>query len=425
MLNIHILLNGYLTTIFVFMGVILNIISIVVLGTSFKKNSNNSKRLSSITTHDNSVMASNSLRKSSSSDKLYETPSQQISKLSKTTSAYIPIQHNISSTTIYPIIVTCVTRPKIYIYFTWITICDTALLIFAFLMYGAPTIGNQEYGNFYAPWTPLTYTFCNTTMVASVWLMCALMYDRYRALSSKLTVALSLKSIREKDIHKMLAFVSLTALLYTLPRFFELKVIYEEIEINSTLYDDIKDEVIDKKVVPIPVQTDLVRNNFYMIGYRVIGGLLFYSLIPYILLFGASTKISIDLHKSAKKRQRMFSMTSMRQSVSSSTSESNKILIAVMAKFLISRLMPTILDVAECLLGTDSFNNDYFYAPLFIDISNFIIVVASTTNFFIFHYYSKIFKGALYKQSNDKKCSLKICGQMQQMNIYQNISERT
>uniref|UniRef100_A0A0N5C3V4 G_PROTEIN_RECEP_F1_2 domain-containing protein n=1 Tax=Strongyloides papillosus TaxID=174720 RepID=A0A0N5C3V4_STREA len=274
-------------------------------------------------------------------------------------------------------------------------------------MYGAPTIGSQEYEYLNAPWTPITYTFCNTTMVASVWLMCALMYDRYRALSPNLTVALSLKSVREKDIHKMLALVFISALIYTLPRFFELKVVYQEVEYNNSFTNYVFDEN-QAQLVPIPVQTDLVRNSFYMIGYRVVGGFLFYSLIPYILLFGASTKISIELHKTAKKRQKMFSNSSPRYRISAGTSESNRILLAVMAKFLISRLMPTILDVVECLLGADSFNNDYYYATLLIDISNFIIVLASTTNFFIFNCYKKLFTNVFHKKSVNKHCSLQI-----------------
>uniref|UniRef100_A0A0K0EXC0 G_PROTEIN_RECEP_F1_2 domain-containing protein n=1 Tax=Strongyloides venezuelensis TaxID=75913 RepID=A0A0K0EXC0_STRVS len=404
MLNFHIIINGYLTAVFVFVGVILNIISIIVLKNSFKKIRTIKRRTS--TEHEQNVLSSNNFSKLPSENKLYY-PQQNTttSKLIRKTNTFINLPSQ--STAISPIIITCVTRPKIYIYFTWIILCDIGLLIFAFLMYGAPTIGGQEYEYLNAPWTPITYTFCNTTMVASVWLMCALMYDRYRALSPNLTVALSLKSVKEKDIHKMLALVFSSALIYTLPRFFELKVVYQEVEYNNSFTNYVFGEN-QAQFVPIPVQTDLVRNSFYMIGYRVVGGFLFYSLIPYILLFGASTKISIELHKTAKRRQKMFSNSSPRYRISAGTSESNKILLAVMAKFLISRLMPTILDVVECLLGADSFNNDYYYATLLIDISNFIIVLASTTNFFIFNCYKTLFTNVFYKKSVNKHCNLQI-----------------
>ncbi|CEF60422.1 G protein-coupled receptor, rhodopsin-like family and GPCR, rhodopsin-like, 7TM domain-containing protein [Strongyloides ratti] len=385
------------------MGVTLNIISIIILRGSFKNNETTKKRIN-VPVKDNEILL-NLIKKSSSENRLYDIHSKPIPKFNKTASAYINITK--SSVTNSPVIITCVTRPKIYIYFTWITLCDTALLIFAFLMYGAPTIGSEKYEYFNAPFTPIIYTFCNTTMVASVWLMCALMYDRYRALTSKLNVALSIKSVKEKEIHKMLALVFLSSLIYTLPRFFELKVIYKEIEPNVSSSEFYINENDNIQIIPIPVQTDLVRNNFYMIGYRVIGGFLFYSLIPYIILFGTSTKISIELHKTAKRRQKMLSTSLSNKNISNVTSESNRILFAVMAKFLISRLMPTILDVIECLVGADSFNNDHYYVSLFIDISNFIIVVASGTNFFIFNCYKKIYAKINHKKKTNKNFNLK------------------
>uniref|UniRef100_A0A0K0E9X3 G_PROTEIN_RECEP_F1_2 domain-containing protein n=1 Tax=Strongyloides stercoralis TaxID=6248 RepID=A0A0K0E9X3_STRER len=406
MLDIHTIINGYLTTIFVFMGVFLNIISIILLRKNFKNNSTVKKRIN--VPDDNNEILTNIIKKSSSENGLNNMNSKVVRKFNKTSSAFINLSK--PSVTICPVVITCVTRPKIYIYFTWITLCDTALLIFAFLMYGAPTIGGQSYEYLNAPFTPLIYLFCNTTMVASVWLMCALMYDRYRALTSKLNVALSIKSVKEKDIHKMLALVFISSLIYTLPRFFELKITYKEIEVYNGFSDYILNED-NIQIIPIPIQTDLVRNNFYMIGYRVIGGFLFYSLIPYILLFGASTKISIELHKTTKRRQKMLSTSISNNKISNGTSESNKILFAVMAKFLISRLMPTILDVVECLVGADSFNNDYYYVSLIIDISNFIIVVASGTNFFIFNCYKKLYKKIKYKKKNEKSFNFKLSNQ--------------
>src|SRR5688572_21110262 len=77
------------------------------------------------------------------------------------------------------------------------------------------------------------------------------------------------------------------------------------------------------------MQTSLVQNQLYMIGYRIIGGMIFYSLVPYILLFLISWRVAYFLSSAARTRVVMNAKVSM-----TGISDSEKILICVMMKFL-------------------------------------------------------------------------------------------
>uniref|UniRef100_A0AC35U484 G_PROTEIN_RECEP_F1_2 domain-containing protein n=1 Tax=Rhabditophanes sp. KR3021 TaxID=114890 RepID=A0AC35U484_9BILA len=404
MFNLQNLVNGYMTAIFVFFGVICNVASVCFLKIHLNPNFKFTRKdfasqCANCNTEDGKKIAKDG-------DTLTEYKNGF--RLIKTHSSTQNILGSANS------------KPRIYIYLLWITMCDTALLIFAFLMYSAPTIAGHEYSNYYIPWYPTTYTFCNTTMVASVWLMCALMYDRYRALSARLTVALSSSHKNAKKIHQILAIVSVSAFIYTLPRFFELKVVYvphlDAVILNDT---EISEGSYTTRFFAEPYQTDLVRSKFYMIGYRVIGGFLFYSLIPYILLFGASARISYILHTAAKARQRMVSLAIR----NTQTSDSEKILMAVMAKFLLSRFMPTALDVVESLLGADSFNEGASYTTIFIDTSNFIIVIASTSNFLIYYLLSHAFRNTVHGRSSFRRHPTNMQCNLSLLKIPSNISQ--
>jgi len=130
-----------------------------------------------------------------------------------------------------------------------------------------------------------------------------------------------------------------------------------------------------------------------MIGYRIVGGLMFYSLLPYVVLFAMSLRVYFVLRAAAKARLKMAA----RQNVSGCT-DSEMILLCVMAKFLFSRLMPTALDVAEHAIGSDKFLESS-EATLCVDISNLIVVASSSMNFLIFYFFSNSFRQKLWKQA--------------------------
>ncbi|VBB31356.1 unnamed protein product [Acanthocheilonema viteae] len=259
-----------------------------------------------------------------------------------------------------------VSRPLINTYLIWLAFSDTALLISAALLYCIPeffiSLGN------YARFFPSYYLLSNASLTASVWLMCVLMFERYRAFCRPLD-----SHVKPQRIHRTLSLVSLLALIFSLPRFFELSV-YEldgEYHVNQTL---------------------LVETRAYMVGYRIIGGMLFYSLFPYVILFIISARICFAIHAANKQRQNFIATPNVTHFRST---DCELVLITVVAKFLISRLMPTALDLAEHIISSSEFLASTT-ATFFVDISNLIVVISSATNFFIYFTLSRAFRRTVF-----------------------------
>ncbi|KAI1726243.1 7 transmembrane receptor (rhodopsin family) domain-containing protein [Ditylenchus destructor] len=181
-------------------------------------------------------------------------------------------------------------RPRVYTFFLWLVISDTALLISAMLMYSVPTLFERN-PDIYVHFSSIYYLMSNTALTASVWLMCALIFDRYRTVCRGPFVMLNRTNTnggwigrRRKFncIHVVLCIICILALGFSMPRLFELEL---EFDPTSKEY--------------FLVQTNLVRNKFYMIGYRIVGGLLLYSLLPYVVLFIFSFKVWLVMREAS------------------------------------------------------------------------------------------------------------------------------
>lgn len=165
-------------------------------------------------------------------------------------------------------------RPRVYTFFLWLVISDTTLLICALLMYSIPTLFNGNIG-FYVYFTPFFYLMSNTALTASVWLMCALIFDRYRTIVVHPFVKkYNIENKPTNRIHQVLLLVYILALSFSLPRFFELRLQWDPTTNEYFL-----------------MQTSIVHNKIYMIGYRILGGIFLYSLFPYVVLFVLSFRV--------------------------------------------------------------------------------------------------------------------------------------
>ncbi|VDK56427.1 unnamed protein product, partial [Anisakis simplex] len=107
-------------------------------------------------------------------------------------------------------------RPTIHMYFFWIACTDSGLLVSALLMYSLPAMLDSTY-ECYVRLFPLYYMLSNMTLTASVWLMCAMMFDRYRALCRPLHETVWLRTSPNRRVHLTCLIVVLMALLYSSP----------------------------------------------------------------------------------------------------------------------------------------------------------------------------------------------------------------
>jgi hypothetical protein len=218
--------------------------------------------------------------------------------------------------------------------------------------------------------TKFRYTLSNASVVASVWLMLILVKDRHQALCSRLFKTITLESQSYREIHIKLGILCLCAIVFAIPRFFELSISYDEL--NDFYYIEL---------------TSLIESNFYQFGYRIFFSLAFYSVVPYIIVFIMLAKICIVLKKASLKRAILLANASHNMI----SSESDLLIIVLSVRFLVSRLLLILLDVIECLIGSEVYSNS-FLTMVGNSVNNLFVVFTSATTFFVYFIVSEKFR---------------------------------
>ncbi|XGW35829.1 hypothetical protein V3C99_019202 [Haemonchus contortus] len=251
--------------------------------------------------------------------------------------------------------------PAIQYYLVTLTIWQTALLANAFLLYSFPHI---LFGH----------------LVSQVWIVLTLTIDRYLALCQPLKHRAIGKKSRVK---RLMVIVSLLAVLFSSPRFFEVHVVQFCNEYNECV------AVIDR--------TALFENGVYWTVYHVLLAMLFVTLCPCLLLSAFTLRISLALRAAVTKRHSMCAPSADVDSrnrkglATKKEHKSNIMLVLVIAKFLVSDILPTVIDVLEHIVGQSAFMQSPL-ASLFVDLSNFLIVLNCSSNFWVFVIWGKRFR---------------------------------
>ncbi|VDM28339.1 unnamed protein product [Toxocara canis] len=175
-----------------------------------------------------------------------------------------------------------------------LTIWQTALLCNAFLLYCLPTLiyGHVVATGNYVYLYPYAYAFANTTHTGSVWIVLTLTVDRYLALCKPLTHRAVGKRSRVK---RLMIAVSLMAVIFSLPRFFEVHVI------EHCTSDPHNANMIF--CTPAISRTELPENQTYWSIYHILLAMLFVTLVPCLLLFALTLTISMALRRAILKRK--------------------------------------------------------------------------------------------------------------------------
>ncbi|KAI1724252.1 7 transmembrane receptor (rhodopsin family) domain-containing protein [Ditylenchus destructor] len=280
-------------------------------------------------------------------------------------------------------------RSVIQYYLVTLTCWQTALLANAFLLYCLPTLlfGHVVSNGTYVLLYPYVYAFANTTHTGSVWIILTLTVDRYLALCRPLTHRAIGKKSRVK---KLMIAVSLLAVLFSAPRFFEVTTVWycPSME-NGT--------ICNSACEPTVARTALPEDKIYWTVYHIILAMLFVTLGPCLLLFGLTLRISLALRRSILRRRALCAPNSeldgrnKKETCSKKEHKANVMLMLVIAKFLISDILPTVADVLEHLVGNEVFMSSNL-ATLFVDFSNFLVVLNCSTNFWVFLLWGKRFR---------------------------------
>ncbi|CAJ0565981.1 unnamed protein product, partial [Mesorhabditis spiculigera] len=302
--------------------------------------------------------------------------------------------------------------PAIQYYLVTLTMWQTALLCNAFLLYSLP---NLLYGKListgsYVHIYPYVYTFANTTHTGSVWIVLTLTIDRYLALCQPLKHRAIGKRSRVK---RLMLVVSLLACLFSLPRFFEVHAV-EMCQVvkapnvtttmaptTATITADLNATRDDTQYICYPAidRTALFDDRLYWSVYHIVLAMMFVTLCPCLLLCALTARISIELRNAVAQRRQLCppNLDIDRRCKAKATVYSRKehkaniMLVLVIAKFLISDILPTVADLLEHIVGKEEFMSSSM-ASLFVDISNFLLVLNCSSNFWVFIIWGKRFR---------------------------------
>uniref|UniRef100_A0A0K0EQJ5 G_PROTEIN_RECEP_F1_2 domain-containing protein n=1 Tax=Strongyloides stercoralis TaxID=6248 RepID=A0A0K0EQJ5_STRER len=275
--------------------------------------------------------------------------------------------------------------PVIHYYLITLTLWQTGVLLNGFLLYSYPNMYRKYFGSLesYKLISPYIFTGANITMVASVWVVLVLTIDRYLALCKPLKHRYIGKRSRVKRI---MIVVSILAIIYNIPRYFEIATIKIcTIKNNTTncIYDVIR--------------TPFAYNSLYHLLYKIISQLLLVSLIPCFILFILTLKISLAIRQAILNRKKLcpdmaeVNKNYQKSKPVSKEHKANIMLVLIIVKFLISTILPTTCDIIEKIIGAEVFQRSHL-ATVVVDISNFLIVLNCSTNFWVFLLYGQRFR---------------------------------
>uniref|UniRef100_A0A914IDE9 G-protein coupled receptors family 1 profile domain-containing protein n=1 Tax=Globodera rostochiensis TaxID=31243 RepID=A0A914IDE9_GLORO len=388
------------------------------------------------------------------------------------------------------------TTPIIHYYLISLAGWHSALLCNAFLLYGLPTLlwGSVVSSGPYVHLYPPTYTLANATHTGTVWIILALTLDRYLALCMPFKHRIFSKRSRVK---RLVVGLSVGALFFCLPRFFEVRTAVECYDtlppvatVTATVAAAQQQQAATVLVVttvplsnatvivegPPPQQmatvssrcetfvqrTGLPENQLYRTIYHILLGSAFVTILPGVLTFVLTLRISITLGEARRQRKRLShccnhllldsagggGSTTTRTTTISTERESlpencvsggekqqqqyhhrmvllsasavaggrkpslkrkehraNVMLVVIIVKFLISDILPTVLDVFETFIGNEVFMASPL-ATLWVDFSNFLLVINCSTNFWVFLLYVRGFRQrCVHLIANSFRCS--------------------
>lgn len=211
------------------------------------------------------------------------------------------------------------------------------------------------------------YVFCNMAFMISYWIMFTLMADRYVHICAPFSNNFFKRLLSTKKIPRLLLFECFLAFLISFPRFYEVYIHYNHTESSYFISESL-----------------IANNNFYILLYRLIFGVILSSVLPYIITVIMCYKVLKVLRTADSDR---FLITASY----THTTESNLIFAAFIGKFIISHLMPISLDFVEFLIGAEVFNASYICMNL-VQLSNTIVSIVSSFNFVMLFLSSSVFR---------------------------------
>uniref|UniRef100_A0A5S6QEQ9 G_PROTEIN_RECEP_F1_2 domain-containing protein n=1 Tax=Trichuris muris TaxID=70415 RepID=A0A5S6QEQ9_TRIMR len=268
---------------------------------------------------------------------------------------------------------------------------EIVLICSSFFLYSLPILLYKyapKHGNYvetYAYW----YTLANTSNQASIWVVVVMAVDRYFAICNPFKH----RRFENKTKGRILGVVSIFAIIHGFPRFFEVSIERCSFPPNKTN-------------VATVVASDLQKNYTYRVLYKIIGGLLLYSVGPFLTLSFVAVQVSKHLSRYATTRRKLVEIypknSSAVDSFASTTSDKTRdqnreqLFLMIIFKFLICHSLPTALDIMETVCQESFFNTEA--VGHLVDTSNILVTVNGGCNVLLYIFCSQNFRQQFGRQ---------------------------
>lgn len=282
----------------------------------------------------------------------------------------------------------------LYYYFMAFAIWNTALLVSTVFVYSMPALRPDEsevsvsgYDDFIYI-SLIGYALANCGMTASIWLVLSLTVERYMAVIKPLHL---LSSTPKRRARFVVAAISVLAPIYNIPLFFELRVVRTasgELDLAKTSLRD---------------------HALYKIAYRIVGNAAFLSVVPLLSIVVMSMRIVYVVRTlTSEDRYNYFSENDQEYNlidpnmgatyhydrrrsslsrchsklVKQNTHRTHLTLAALATKFVLCYTLPTLLNILE--IAVEPFTLTQCGMAFLVDVSNFMVIVDSAMNGFIY-----------------------------------------
>lgn len=283
---------------------------------------------------------------------------------------------------------------RVNFYVCGIAAWDIVLLISSWSLFSLRAIlyvfGNPDGVFMYS--LPVSYVVCNVAMTGCVWTTVVLTIDRYMAVCQPLRHKVWFAGLARP----LVIASSIAAIVYSLPRAFEFTMI-TNLRGNGTVKILVKD------------RDGFGADSRYFLIYRIVLGLLLNTAGPFaamliLTLLMVQTLSTNPPHKSSRcpSGARKPSANShvahsgaygtvsaipsashaSRRSNHPALSRTNQLLVLILFKFLACYTLPTTLDITEKCLSNEILASYKFMTV--VKISNFLVIVHSATNIFVY-----------------------------------------
>ena len=244
----------------------------------------------------------------------------------------------------------------------------------------------------------IIYPFRSMLMLASIYMIVLLAYERYKAVSTVTAYEGNVNRIPHPWLHlmKYVMPVITGSIIFYLPKFWELKLKYSTLEASFNATYTEQQNTSNKSSGPEIIFTPFRHNRSYVLWYVTIGCTFVTSLLPFLLLVYLNSKVYFGLKQFLVRRRTLIPVRQDKTTPSTNQRTAPKeshttVLFLMVSLFFVCNILRLILNISEIINHENerrASENEclgvYYWMLIASVISNFLVYLNSSANLFVY-----------------------------------------